>query len=160
MDIERTFPPGVPQQGNHPLRLAKRVDTNDVAAFRKDVDGMKQAPDLLVIRRMAEDRQGKGGLGHEDVAGHDLKGRTGGIRPPLVIAGDDNAPPTPLEDDLRRAQHVARRYEPYPRLSQIDYLPVVEGVQGAACPLPVAGLHDRERLRRCQNVPMAGPRME
>ena len=76
-------------------------------ALGKQRDRSQQLSDLVGRVAVAEHRQAEGGLGDEDVAGHQLERRAGRVGRVLVVAGGDDAGALAGNRDLRRAQHMA-----------------------------------------------------
>ena len=103
MQVDGPVVARLPQQGDDPLRLAQRIGADDMGAFREKGEALQQPGDLVRGVRMAEDRQGEGGLGDEDVAGHRFEARAGRVVAALVVARDDDAAAAPFQHDLRRA---------------------------------------------------------
>ena len=103
VQIDRLLVSGLPQQRQHPLAFAQRIDPDQVAALGKQQKRMQQLVDLLAIRRMAEDRQAKRRLGNEEIAMQRLERRTSRVRPALVIAGSDDPAAAVVEHDLGAA---------------------------------------------------------
>ena len=60
VDVDRPLPAGGAQMRDHPLRLAERVGTDDVAALGEHADRRQKPRDLAFRRRMAEDREPEG----------------------------------------------------------------------------------------------------
>ncbi|MNT35549.1 hypothetical protein D3C72_1715800 [compost metagenome] len=82
-----------PEQPDHPLGLAQGVGADQMGALGELLDRTQQAADLLGVWGMAKDRQAKGRLGDEDVAGHGFEGGAGRVAPTFVVArgGDGQA---------------------------------------------------------------------
>ena len=89
-----------------PLALAQRIDTDQMRPLRRERHGFQQAPDLMRIARMSEDRQAEGRLGDEEIAWHRLEGRAGRVAPSLEIPGDDGAHAAILHHHLRAAEDM------------------------------------------------------
>ena len=87
------FPAPLPQQRDDLLRLAERIDADDVAAIGEQGDRRQELVDLRPVVGMAEHRKAEGCLGDEGVAGDRLEGRASGIVGPLVVAGDHDPAP-------------------------------------------------------------------
>ena len=109
MKENRRVMSGLADQPDHPLRLAKRIGTDDMAAFRLCLYRGQKTRNFLSRVRMLEDRQPEGCLGDEQIAGNKLEilGRTVGMC--LVIAGDDGDPAPIGQPDLRAAKDMAGR---------------------------------------------------
>ena len=98
---------GGAEEGDQALGLAEGVDADEVGALGELGEGMQELGDLLLRRRVAEDREGEGGLGDEDVAGDGLEGGAGGVGGALVVAGGDDAQGGGGDLDLGGAEDVA-----------------------------------------------------
>src|SRR5437660_414823 len=94
----------IAQHREDALAFAEGIDADDVAALGKQPQRVKKFIDLVVIRRMAKDRQAESRLGDEDVAWLRLEGSTGRVRAPLVITGNDDAAAAISEHDLGATQ--------------------------------------------------------
>ena len=104
---DRRVMPGLADQLDNPLRLAKRIGADDVTAFRLRRDRRQKPGDFLARVRMLEHRQPKGRLGDEKIARHKFKGLGGAVGMRLVVAGDNHDPPAIGKPDLRAAKDVA-----------------------------------------------------
>ena len=106
---------------------------------------------------MAEHRQRKGRLGHEHVAGDRLEGRAGRVAAALVVARHDDALAGILQHDLGRAEDMAGRHEPERNVAQIDRFAITKRLRLSGGGLAVARPHDRQGLRRGEDLAVAGP---
>ena len=110
------------QFGQYPLRLAQCIAQQDgsfaalfaFAAPRHDLrsDGGRVRPTI--------DRQGKGGLGDEGIAGHHFERRTGWIRLALVVAGRHPDLLPVVDAHLRRPQYMAGGMQRYLHPAQAE----------------------------------------
>ena len=105
---------------------------------------------------MAEDGQAEGRLGDEDVAGDGLEGRAGRIGAAFIVARDDDLLARMFEHDLGGAEDVASGDEADIHLAHANRLAIVDR---RPVLLPVADVHDRQRLRRREHPVMAAPGM-
>ena len=80
---------------------------------------------------MAEHRQGEGGLGDEQIAGHELEGRAGRVGAALIVAGDDDAAALPFDHHLRAAEHMAGGHEPHGDVADLERLAIGERLAAA-----------------------------
>ena len=149
---------GAAELGDHPLRLAQRVGADQHAAVGIVGQALEQLADLLLDRRMAEHRQAEGRFGDEYVARRHFEWRTGGIGPPLVVAGHHHPFAGVLEQDLRRAEHVAGGHESRGHAAgQGQRLAIGDrprAVRGA-----IAQAHDRQRRGRGDRLAMPAARV-
>ena len=154
MKENRRVMSGLADQLDHPLRLAKRIGTDDMAAFRLFLYRGQKTRNLLSRVRMLEDRQPEGCLGDEQIAGNKLEilGRTVGMR--LVIAGDDRDPAPIGQPDLRAAKDMAGREQCDGHRSVDKRCSEIEFLKGAGAMRPVTLLHDGDCLRRRQHMIM------
>ncbi len=159
MQINRLFVSGAPQQRQHALTFAQRIDADEMAAFREQRHGVQQLVDLLAGGRMAEDRQRKGRLGDEQIAILRLERGAGRVWPALVVAGDHDPAAAIIEHDLGAAEHMAGRREPHRDLADRQALAIGERLQRPACRPAVTRSHDRNRLGCGQHMPVAGARV-
>ena len=90
---------------------------------------MKQLVDLLLVGRMAEDRQPERRLGDEDVAIAGLEGCSGRVGPTLIIAGGHNPGAAVVERDLRPAHHVSSRQQSQRDAADRDGFSIIERLQ-------------------------------
>ena len=107
MQVDRRVVAGLADQRDHALRLAERIGADQMRALRKQRHRRQQLLHLVGGIAVAEHRQAERRLGDEDVAGHQLERRAGGIARVLVVAGGDDAGVLAGHRDLRRAQHMA-----------------------------------------------------
>ena len=150
----------LPQQRDQPLALAQPIDADLMRALRKVAERGEELRHLLRVGLMAVDGKAEGGLGHEEVAGHEFEGIAGRVAVALVVAGDHGALALIFDHHLGGAEDVARRYEAeghVPDLSAPRHRPAPE--RGRMTAGPEAQAHDGERIRRGQHRAMAGPRM-
>ena len=159
VQIERAVVAGPAQQRDDPLRLAQAVDADQLRPVRIGFERGQQLRDLRTVGRMAEHRQAEGRLGDEDVAVDDLEGRTGRIRPPLVVARDHDAGAAPFQHRLRRTEDVAGRHQAQRHAVDLERRAVAERLHVASRPFAVARAHDGERLRRGEHRIVVGPRV-
>ena len=144
VEEDRLVVAGRAQLGDQALRLAERVGADQHAAIRMIVERLAKLGDLPGHGRMAEHRQAEGRFGDEHVAGQDFEGRAGRIGAALVVAGDHHPFAGALEQDLRRAENVARRKEGRRDTTlEAERLAVLDRYR--ACAGLVAQLHDRQR---------------
>src|ERR1700731_2640154 len=120
---------------------------------------MQQLVDLVLVRRMAEYRQRKCRLGDEQIAALRLEWRAGRVGAALVIAGNDHPAALVFDDELRAAEHMPRWHEPQRRAVTRHKLAIAGRLQGFAGQLAVPLAHDRDRLRRREDMLVAGPSM-
>ena len=154
MKENRRVMSGLADQPDHPLRLAKRIGADDMAAFRLCLYRGQKTRNLLSRVRMLEDRQPEGCLGDEQIAGNKLEilGRTVGMC--LVIAGD-NGDSAPIgQPDLRAAKDMAGRKQGDGYRSVGQRCSEIEFLEGAGAMRPVTLLHDGDCLRRRQHMIM------
>src|ERR1700691_4945924 len=100
---------------------------------------------------MAKHRQTKRRLADEDVATDRLESCAGRIAPALVVAGDNDAQILPGDHDLRRAQDMPRRDEPYVHAVDVRGVAVADELYRAREIRSIAGFHDSERFARRQH---------
>ena len=127
-------------------------------ALREQRHRGQQARDLAVRRRMAEHRQGEGGLGDEDVARHRFEAAAGGIGLALVVAADHGAAAAPGRSPPARCPARARRAAAADH--PVDAAGPRPSRAAAAPPRPPgaeARVHQRQRLAAGEHVAMARP---
>jgi len=156
VDIDRIVEPHVAQFGNHPLRLAQRIGTEQHAAFGLGAQPRKQLVDFVMRLGMAKHRQPERCFGDEHVARHRLKRRAGGIGAPLVIARHDDTLTAMFEQYLRRSQHMAGGHEGDIDIAEPQRLAISDRMPRL---LAIAHAHDRERFGRRPNRAMPAARM-
>ena len=79
MQPDRPVPSGLPEQGDDALGFAEGVAADEVGTVREEPDAFEQAGDFVLRRGMAEDGEGEGRLGDEDVAGDGFERRAGRV---------------------------------------------------------------------------------
>ncbi len=116
----------------------------------------QQPADLAQSRRMAEDRQPERRLGNKHVARHRHERLAGRIRRALVVPAYHGAAAAIRHHDLRRAQHMPRRFQPQRHLAHPD--PLAPARRLACLARHAARLHDRQRcgMRQHRAMPAAG----
>ena len=159
VDIDRRVPSRLADETDDPLRLAKGIGADQVAALRELRDGPQQAGDLVVIRRMAEDRQAEGGLADKDITGHRLEQAAGGIAAALVIAGDDDGHAFPGQSALRRAQYVPGGVKDDFDLAARERRTIGGGFGSSGKIRPITYRHDRQCFLGRQHRAMAAAGM-
>ena len=160
VQMDRTVPAALPQQGDQALALAQRVAADHVRALGKQAHALQQARDLRCGRRMAEHRQSEGRLGDEHVAGDRLERQAGRIGHALVVAGDHDAAAVPFHRHLGAAQHMPGRPQPYPDPVEHDRLAIAQHLaRHARAPGSHTYVHQRHGLRAGQHRCVAGAGM-
>ncbi len=109
MKEDRRVMAGFADQPDHPLRLAKRIGADDMAALRLCLDRGQEPGDFRPRVGVLEHRQAEGCLGDEQITGHKLEGLRGAVGMRLVVAGDDGDAALIGEPDLRTAKNMAGR---------------------------------------------------
>ena len=156
MHVNRAVITRLAQERDDALRLAERVDADEMSPLGKEAQARKELVNLALGVRMAENRQAEGRLRDENVAGDDLEGRASRVASPLVIARDDDARAPRLDDDLRRTEHVTGGNEGHGDTVDLLALAWHRGLSGACEALPAAHRHDFERFACCHDGLMAG----
>ena len=106
---------------------------------------------------MTKHRQPEGRLGDEDVARNQFERRAGRIGDILVIAGRDDAQAAGLDQDLRRAEHVAGRMKAHGDAAEGEAFAVADRLNRAGKIRPIAQRHEIERLGSREHRAMARP---
>src|SRR5207237_3222172 len=116
VQIDRLIPSREAEEGDHPLALPERIDSDEMRAIREQSDRFEEAPDLLVGGRMTEDREPERRFGDEQIERETggLERGAGRIRGALEVSADERALSLVLEQDLRAPEDVARRKERHP----------------------------------------------
>ncbi len=127
-----------------------------MGAFWKHRYRVQQPRDLLIRVAVPEHWQRERRLGDEDVARHEVEGRTGRIDYVLVIARSDDAQAVRFHRDLRRAEDMARRVESHPHTAEINALTIADRLRAAGEPVAVTQPHQIERLGGRQHGAVAG----
>ncbi len=143
MDVDRVVEPHAAQLGDHPLRLAQRIGTDQHTAFGLGAQRGEELVDLVGGFGMAEDGEAEGRFGHEHVAFDRAKGFAGGIGAALVIARDDDALTAMIEHDLCRAEDMAGGDEADLDVPRLHGFAIGDRAAGLRA---VARLHDRQRF--------------
>ena len=159
VQIDRLVVAGLADERDHALRLAERIDADEVRALGKQRDRMQELGDLPVRRAVPEHRQAERRFGDEDVAADELERRAGRIGDVLVVAGGDDAQPVGLDGDLRRAEHMAGGMEGDARAVEPYGLAIGDRLRRAGEILAVAQPHQIERLLRRQHRAVTGARV-
>lgn len=108
---------------------------------------------------MVKDRQRKGCLSDEHIARHRHEGRTGGIGPTLVVAGNNDTCSLALNRNLRRTQNMTCRMKADGNAVQRDGFPKIDRLRRPGKVRAVAQRHDVKRLPRGQRFIMTGTGM-
>lgn len=96
----------LPQQSDDALAFAKRIAADDMGAFGKECDIVKEFGDFVLRRRVAEHWEGKGRFGDEKVARNEFERLAGRVWAAFIIATDDGALSFIFHDDLRTAKNM------------------------------------------------------
>src|ERR1700704_834582 len=99
---------------------------------------MQQLVDLMLVRRMAEDRQRKRRFGDEQIAALRLERRTGRGGAALVIAGNHAPAALVSDNELRAPEDMPGRHEGDRDIAERDPLAIAGRLQGTAGQLAVA----------------------
>lgn len=159
VQIDRPVIPLRPQQGDDALRLTEGVGADKMRPPRLGFQGINQAIYFTGGRRMPEDRQGKRGLGDQQVARHAFKSRASRIRYGFVIPGDNNSPAFMLQEHLCAAQNMTGGMKTEGHVSKGQILPVRQRLETARAIGTVARLHNGNGFGGCQYTSMSGPGM-
>jgi hypothetical protein len=154
VDVDGGVPSGRPDRRDDPLGLAEGVGTDQVAAFGEGDDRSEEAGDLHLWRGVAEDGQGEGRLGHEDVAGDGFEGRADGGGNAGIVARDDDALGRAFDRDLGRAEDMAGRVEVDGDIADPDG--AGGGLAAVGEILAVTDGHDVQRFPRRHDRAVAG----
>ncbi len=156
VDVDRLFVAAPPQLGNHALRLSQRIGAHQHASTFVLVQTVQQVIDFAARVGMAEDGKPERRLGNEDVARHRHEFMAGGVRPPFVIAGNDDFLARMLEHDLCASEHMACGYEGDIDVADTESLSVRHGLARFGA---VAKGHDGESLGGGENRAVTAARM-
>ncbi len=159
MDIQRPVVSGFPKQRHHPLRLAQRIDADEMGPVGVARDRGQKFGDFAPVVGVAKDREGEGGLGDEEVARHNLEAGAGPVRAAFVVAGDDDARAAMFHHDLSAAEDVARGRQPNVDLAEPQALPVPQRLVGAARTRAEPRRGDGEGFRRREHGAVTRPGM-
>ena len=159
MQIDGGVVAGFADQLDDPLRLAKGVGADDMAALGLRGDRGEQACDLCCRIRMLKDRQAEGRLGHKQIAGHQFEGLGGAVGIGLVVAGDDGASPLIFDQNLRTAENMAGRIQRDDSIIDRQRLTKGKFLEPAGAVRSVAVLHNVDGLRCRQHMFVAWTRV-
>ena len=159
MQIDRCIMPCLAQHPDHPLRLAKRIGANHMAAIRLGRDGCQQTTHFILRVRMLENRQAKGGLGHKQIAGHQFKSLCSAVGMRLVITGNHCPPAAIIKADLRAAKDMSGRKQGHRHITNTQRFAKVQRLKTASACLAITRLHDIDGLGCGQHMCMARARM-
>ena len=156
---DRRVMAGLADQPDHPLRLAKRIGANDMAALRLRLYRSQKTRNLLFRVGVLEDRQPEGRLGDEQIAGDQLEILRGAVGMRLVVAGDNRDPPLIGQPDLRAAKDVAggKQGDGHRPVNKLD--PEFKWLEGTGAMRAISLFHDGDCLRRRQHMIMPSPSM-
>lgn len=159
MQENRGVVPGLTDQFDDPLCLAKRIGTNDMASVRLGLDRGQKTGDFPRRVRMLEHRQAKGGFGYEKIAGHQFKGLCRAVGMRLVVTCHNRDTALIGQSDLGAAKDM-------PGWKQSDcHRPVdkrfakVEFLERSSAVGTISLFHDGDCLRRRQHMFMSGTGM-
>lgn len=151
---------GEAQEADDALGFAEAVGSDEMRAVGEVPYAIEQLGNFFFRVRVLEDRQTKRGFGDEDIALHGLERFDGLIVAAFVVAGDDDAFFVGFEQDLRGAKNMACRVHGDADRTHIERLVVGEFLPTAGGGFAaIADLHDADRVRRSQNLLVAGARM-
>src|SRR5262249_27453982 len=114
VQVDRRIVSGKAQEGDHALRLAERVDTDEVRAVGKEGEGAQHFADLERTLAVAKYRQREGRFGDQEIARQALKGCAGWIRHGFVVTGYQQSQTPCVKQDLGGSQNVACRPKAHP----------------------------------------------
>ena len=157
MQIDRRVPAGIAQQRDHPLRLAQRIASHQMAALGLVGHRFQQPGDFRFGARMLEHRQPESGFGDQQVARHRLIGLRRTVGEALVVARHHHALPVLLHQHLRRAQNMAGRKQRDGHLADMQRHAEIQRLELPRAIGAIARLHDGDGVRRRQHRAMPGP---
>ncbi len=156
VNMDRPFITAVTQQSDHPLRLAKGINANQMGPVAKLRNRSDQFFNFAFGIRMDKDRQTESRLRYEDVARHRLKSLGGGIGNGLVIPGGNNGCATVPDPNLGGTQHMTGREKCNTRAIDDNFLTKICDLTRVAEILAVTDCHDLQRTPRCKHFVMPG----
>ncbi len=143
-------------QGHHQsLTLAERIDADQVTTLGELRQRAQQFGDLVLERRMDENRQGEGRLGDKNVAGDRLERGTCRIWPPFIVTGKDDARPLIFQPRLGRTQDMAGRMQADLDAIEEQVFAIPQRPLNQGMVITIARPHDGQRRLRGIDVAVA-----
>jgi hypothetical protein len=141
------------------LRLAERVSAKEVGALGKQRHRPQELVDLGLWMAVAKHRKAESRFRDEDIAAYRLEGPAGRISHILVVARRHDAQAVGLNQNLRRAEHVAGRMKAHRHAVEGERRPIADRLRGAGEIFAVAQPHEVECLRCREHGAVARPGM-